>query len=610
MLPVVIVAAGVASRLRPFSLERPKSLMELEPGLTIIQFIIDRFSRAGLSPIYIVTRKEREEEFGKSVKGVRILTVDLEEFGNLYTVYTAMREVRPPFLVSMSDHIFEYEILERIISESSDKAFVICLDRKPSAAEALEGLKVRLKGGEIVEVGKGIETRYGIDTGLILVREKARRYIERVMEERGPSASIGDALSLAAKDGEVAYVDVTGLLWKDIDTAEDLITARKLYKYILVRDSERATAGPLTRIFVRPISIRLALKTPPTLQRVASLLFMLLVFTGVALYSLLERSPLGLLTVAYVLALSVDYTWILSVLSHGSVRLESLSMRLLTDFSLAFFLFYNLLLQAPLQFAYPLLTFLTFTSILPGVYDYTGGRRTLLSFVSDPLLRYSLAIILSWLGLELYAVAYWIASGLLAVLPLKPLRSRHAPREAYPRIPREKSVLEQKLEAAASSGFKLAIALIAVSLLRVYLGDILIFSEDGFILKVDDLLSASALLFVIYYGYKVLIGLKALVDVASTYFADMFGVTESVAEHLGLDALYIAATILALLIAPSSLRAIPWIGEPLARLVSVVLILLLLFLIYDFARVTYQTFEKTLRDFLERIVRAVSRVES
>ncbi|AKG38582.1 hypothetical protein MA03_03780 [Infirmifilum uzonense] len=120
-----------------------------------------------------MARKERGEEFGKSVKGVRILTVDLEEFGNLYTVYTAMREVGPPFLVSMSDRIFEYEILERIIFESSDKAFVICLDLKPSAAEALEGLKVRLKGGEIVEVGKGIETRHGIDTGLILVRDKS-----------------------------------------------------------------------------------------------------------------------------------------------------------------------------------------------------------------------------------------------------------------------------------------------------------------------------------------------------------------------------------------------------------------------------------------------------
>jgi phosphatidylglycerophosphate synthase len=85
MLPVVIVAGGVASRLRPYSEERPKSLMELEPGLTIADFILERFRRAGLSPVYLVTRKEFPEVFrSKLGSSVAILTVDREEFGNLY----------------------------------------------------------------------------------------------------------------------------------------------------------------------------------------------------------------------------------------------------------------------------------------------------------------------------------------------------------------------------------------------------------------------------------------------------------------------------------------------------------------------------------------------
>jgi 1L-myo-inositol 1-phosphate cytidylyltransferase/CDP-L-myo-inositol myo-inositolphosphotransferase len=81
----------------------------------------------------------------------------------------------------------------------------------------------------MVAVGKSLESRYSINTGLILVREKAYAYVERVISEKESIASIGDALDLAAKEGEVDYVDVTGLLWKDVDMAEDLAKARALF---------------------------------------------------------------------------------------------------------------------------------------------------------------------------------------------------------------------------------------------------------------------------------------------------------------------------------------------------------------------------------------------
>ena len=45
MFPVVIIAAGVASRLKPYSNEMHKCLMELEPNVTILDFILNRLEK-------------------------------------------------------------------------------------------------------------------------------------------------------------------------------------------------------------------------------------------------------------------------------------------------------------------------------------------------------------------------------------------------------------------------------------------------------------------------------------------------------------------------------------------------------------------------------------
>lgn len=608
MFPAVVVAAGVASRLRPYSLEKPKSFMELEPGLTILQFILERLRRAGLAPVYIVTRREFENHFRGLPSPVIVLTVDREEFGNLYSVYTALRYVQPPFLVAMSDHIFEFEILRRLLSRKPERAFVICLDRKPSVSEVQEGLKVRLKEGRVVEVGKGIETRYGIDTGLILVGEKARSYIERVVEERGPEASIGDALSLAAKDGEVDYVDVTGLLWKDIDTPEDLVKARALYKRILIRDFKRATAGPATWLLVRPLSVRAALAMPPRALRAAGGLSLLV---AAALASLVltagAPSPVMLLPV-YALALLADYCWVLNVLAQGRLSSVSLATELVAEMSIAFTIFSALLPSLPLHLAAPAGVLLALSSALPAAHNYLGGQPTVFSLVSDPLLKYIASAALLLLGFGGLAAVYWILVGLLPVYPAEPLR--YEPREVFPRLTRRRAPLRRRLEIAAASGFKLAISLIAISLAQAYLGDVALIGADIVQVRAGDALSVLALILVIYYGYRVLQGLAALVDAASARLAEAFKVTESVAKHIGLDALYVVVLATALAFLPPSLRALPGLGELLSRAVALMLIALLVFFLYDLAKVVYRTFEDALHSLLDRVVRAVSEYEA
>jgi len=159
----------------------------------------------------------------------------------------------------MSDHISERSILDEIMSSESQSAFTVCLDRNPSQAEAKEGLKLTLRGGAIVYADKEALPRYGIDTGVILCRENSKAYIEKAIEDLGPKATIANALNLAAADNEVDYVDVTGKLWKDIDTPEDLVKGREIYWQILRKELAKPGDGLISRYLNRPISTRLSI---------------------------------------------------------------------------------------------------------------------------------------------------------------------------------------------------------------------------------------------------------------------------------------------------------------------------------------------------------------
>lgn len=259
----VIIAAGKATRMAPHSFVTPKSLMELESDLPIIKFVIGQLQKAGIKDIVLVVRSETSRHFRMLANGVKLVEIDCEEeFGNLYSALMGGKTSNDGFLLLMSDHIFELEMIRRILekAERTDKAFVLCLDREPSRKAANEGLKILIDDGRVVRTDKDLLPIYGIDTGLIWCSPQAISYLEATIEKHGKNCSIKDALNLAVEKNEVDYVDVTGLLWQDVDTLEDLEKAREIYWEILRRDITKSSDGLVSRYINRQISTRISLQ--------------------------------------------------------------------------------------------------------------------------------------------------------------------------------------------------------------------------------------------------------------------------------------------------------------------------------------------------------------
>ena len=94
-IPVAILAAGEATRLKPYSDQAPKCFMELEPGVTILDFIVERLRSLGLDDVYIVTRPAYSQIFREKLgDSAKIVEADLDSFGNLYSMGLAAKKIK------------------------------------------------------------------------------------------------------------------------------------------------------------------------------------------------------------------------------------------------------------------------------------------------------------------------------------------------------------------------------------------------------------------------------------------------------------------------------------------------------------------------------------
>ena len=618
MLPVVIIAGGLASRLEPYSSETHKCFMELEPSVTILDFILKRVEKINSPRILVVIRPQFKNMFKERLKGkAELVETDVEEFGNLYSVSLAMKCLdADSFLLLMSDHIFEQPILDRALSLKSQAAFTVCLDKKPSRAEAREGLKLALRGGAVVNADKTTSPQYGIDTGTILCRENSKAYIERAIENFGCKATIADALNLAAADGKVDYVDVTGRLWKDVDTPEDLVEARKVYWQILRKELTKTEDGLVSRYLNRPISTRISITAYRRGFKIEPLTVTLLSFILGLLASLLLAMRAfilgGLLVQLASIIDGVDGEvarlfrkatpwggYLDSVLDRISdiaiVAGLTLSLPITDDFTLLF----AILAAANVIFVSYLTHNLSSLGLsteklrkIPATRDVRLFVVFITSLLSLPILGlYYLAVVPVFYLCYSLALAYKTRRG--------ESKLERVRREPKPEIIIERKEISSKIESLISNFIKLGLALLVVNMIAPAVSGITLISLNSLALSSDHLLATLNLIVIIFFGYRIMMALKAMIDIIARRLVGTVGITETTLKHMLVDCLYIVLTALLWVYLPPQLST--YVGEWGSRLGALIIFVFFLLILYDLANLLYKTFGDFYKEIVERI---------
>lgn len=620
MLPVVVIAAGIASRLEPYSADTHKCFMELEPNVTILDFTLNKVGNINAPRILFVIRPSFRSAFEERLKNkAELVETEVDEFGNLYSVSLAVKHLNnSSFLLLMSDHIFEQSIIKRIVMHKSEAAFTVCLDQTPSRADLKEGLKVVLKENAVVNAGKVASPMYGIDTGIILCRENAGSYINKAVENFGFKATIADTLNLAAADSNVDYVDVTGMLWKDVDTPEDLVKARKVYWHILRKELYKPEDGLVSRHLNRPISTRISLfayrkgfKIPPT---TVTLISFILALSASFLLAMRWFFPGGLLVQLSSITDGIDgeVARLFHKASSWGGYLDSVLDRIsdvaiVIGLTLSFMNIDDLTLLVALLAAANVILVSYATHNLKSLGVKTEKLRKIPATRDARLFVVFITAVLSLSAYGLYflALAPLVYLGYSVALASRTRREEitmeRVSRQPKPEVHIERKEITKSLESLISNSIKLGLGLLFVSMITPVISGITLLDFSSFALSSDHVLSTINLIAIIYFGYRIMLALKTIIDFAAKRLVGVVGVTETTLKRILVDALYLVLAILLWIYMPPQLKPIPQIGEHASRAAALIVFAFFILVLYDLAKLLYGTFGEFYKEIVEKI---------
>lgn len=239
-MKVVLLAAGVGSRIRPLTNDKPKSLLAVN-GKSILERMITNVANVGLRDIVIISGylEDQLKEF-VSIKfpDLNIEFIRNEAYEGTNTGYSLLltRDFinGDDFIKFDADVIFEEKVLKKLINSEFETA--LCIDTNIHLDK--EEVKVITDdAGMVLQVGKkldptlckgesiGIE-KIGKEAGKLLFEE-----LGRLMENKANwKEYYDDSYTTLVNQGvKFGAVDITGLKWVEVDTHEDYARAKSIF---------------------------------------------------------------------------------------------------------------------------------------------------------------------------------------------------------------------------------------------------------------------------------------------------------------------------------------------------------------------------------------------
>lgn len=236
-MKAVILAAGMASRLRPLTLKTPKCLLNIG-SRPLLQRSIDAIISAGISDFVIVTgylhgmiEQFVQNTYGDSVTVQFIHNDVYDSTNNIYSLWLARQAVDgEPFMLLDSDLLYDPQIVAQVVGDAADN--VLTLIKHPLGEEEMK--VVTADDGSILEISKtcspaaamgeslGIE-RFGAAYSTALFRELEVMMNSEHLENKFYELAFE---RLIPQGHTFKVLDVTTLFSCELDTVEDFQNAK------------------------------------------------------------------------------------------------------------------------------------------------------------------------------------------------------------------------------------------------------------------------------------------------------------------------------------------------------------------------------------------------
>jgi len=238
----LIIAAGAGTRFGDATRSSPKPLLPVA-GVPLIRRTLLTARRAGLDRFTVVTgyRAQVLEEFlqqeGSHDLNIRCIHNEKWRQPNGLSVLRAKGEVPDPFVLLMSDHLFDAEILTRLLEiPLSDHHCRLAVDFHPeNVADVADATKVEVKDGGIMNIGKEIERYNGIDTGIFLCSHEIFAALDAAISKG--KESLSDGIRELAGRRLMEAVDIGECFWHDVDDEAALLEGERRLRSLVKQEN-------------------------------------------------------------------------------------------------------------------------------------------------------------------------------------------------------------------------------------------------------------------------------------------------------------------------------------------------------------------------------------
>lgn len=227
----VILMAGQGSRLRGSDKTSLKPFVPVL-GRPLICYTIEALIRAGIGKVSFIVGYQGDrmtmgikELIPPGLEAVFIANGEWQKQNGI-SLLAAANHITSPFLLTMSDHLFDQTILDLLLHNPALDELNLAIDRKlHSIFDSDDAMKVQTRGDRILQIGKDLVNYDAIDTGLFVCPLNIFSHLERA--KRDGDCSLADGVRSMASEGRARAVDIGSAWWQDIDTPEMLAQAEK-----------------------------------------------------------------------------------------------------------------------------------------------------------------------------------------------------------------------------------------------------------------------------------------------------------------------------------------------------------------------------------------------
>ena len=253
-MKAAILAAGTATRLRPYTDTSPKTLLEVG-GTPILRRLIGNLRRAGVEQLVIGTGY-LEHMIRDAVGGwfpdldvTYVTNADYTTTNNAYSLLLMREQLDGhPFLLLDGDVVFDAEIVERLLRRGGD-----CMAVRTRGELGAEEMKVTADAdGRIVQISKLLPPTgvMGESMSIELFSEGTSRHLFATLNERvRVHGHVGEYYEhsiqqILDEGAEIYGVDIGALHAVEIDTPEDLLAVNQWFaQAVPARSADRVAAA-------------------------------------------------------------------------------------------------------------------------------------------------------------------------------------------------------------------------------------------------------------------------------------------------------------------------------------------------------------------------------